>query len=75
MSKRRGGLGRGLGTFIPTEVATATGGQEVDIDAVGPNPHQPRQLIDETRSPTGSSPGSAAGARRGRPGSPAWPSS
>lgn len=49
MSKRRGGLGRGLGTFIPTEVATATGGQEVDIDAVGPNPHQPRQLIDEAK--------------------------
>ena len=49
MTKRRGGLGRGLGTFIPTEVATATGGQEVDIDAVGPNPHQPRQMIDEAK--------------------------
>lgn len=49
MAKRRGGLGRGLGTFIPTEVATASGGQEVDIDAVGPNPHQPRQVIDEAK--------------------------
>lgn len=50
MTKRKGGggLGRGLGTFIPTEVATA-GGQEVDIDAVGPNPHQPRQHIDDAR--------------------------
>lgn len=49
MTKRRGGLGRGLGTFLPTEVTTATGGQDVDIDAVGPNPHQPRQLIDEAK--------------------------
>ncbi len=49
MTKRRGGLGRGLGTFIPTEIATSTGGQEIDIDAIRPNPHQPRQLIDDAK--------------------------
>lgn len=49
MVKRRGGLGRGLGTFIPTDTAAATGGQDVDIDAVGPNPHQPRQHVDDER--------------------------
>ena len=48
MSKRKGGgLGRGLGTFIPLDVAAGAGVQDVDIDAVGPNPHQPRQHIDE----------------------------
>jgi ParB family transcriptional regulator, chromosome partitioning protein len=49
MVKRRGGLGRGLGTFIPTETVAAVSGQDVDIDAVGPNPHQPRQHIDDAR--------------------------
>jgi ParB family chromosome partitioning protein len=49
MVKRRGGLGRGLGTFIPTETVAAVSGQDVDIDAVGPNPHQPRQHIDDER--------------------------
>ncbi len=49
MTKRRGGLGRGLGTFIPTEVASSAGAQDVDIDAVGPNPHQPRQIMDDAR--------------------------
>jgi ParB family transcriptional regulator, chromosome partitioning protein len=49
MVKRRGGLGRGLGTFIPTETVAAVSGQDVDIDAVGPNPHQPRQHIDDVR--------------------------
>lgn len=47
MAKRRGGLGRGIGTFIPTETVTAASGQDVDIDAVGPNPLQPRSVIDE----------------------------
>lgn len=47
MVKRRGGLGRGLGTFIPTETVTAASGQDVDIDAVGPNPLQPRTAFDE----------------------------
>ena len=49
MTKRRGGLGRGLGTFIPNDVAASASGQEVDIDAVGPNPLQPRQIMDDVR--------------------------
>ncbi len=49
MTKRRGGLGRGLGTFIPNDVASTASGQEVDIDAVGPNPHQPRLIMDDAR--------------------------
>lgn len=49
MTKRRGGLGRGLGTFIPNDVAGTASGQEVDIDAVGPNPHQPRLIMDDAR--------------------------
>jgi ParB family chromosome partitioning protein len=49
MTKRRGGLGRGLGTFIPNEVTGSAGAQDVDIDAVGPNPHQPRQIMDDAR--------------------------
>lgn len=49
MTKRRGGLGRGLGTFIPTDSAATTGGQDVDIDAIAPNPFQPRQAMDDGR--------------------------
>lgn len=45
MAKRRGGLGRGLGVFA--ESGTATGVQEVDIDAIAPNPHQPRATLDD----------------------------
>ncbi|MCC6626615.1 MAG: ParB/RepB/Spo0J family partition protein [Chloroflexi bacterium] len=41
--RRKGGLGRGLEALIPGE---ATGGaQEVDIDAIAPNPSQPRAAI------------------------------
>lgn len=47
MIKRKGGLGRGLGTFIPAETVAAAGGQDVDIDAIGPNPHQPRARLDD----------------------------
>jgi ParB family chromosome partitioning protein len=49
MTKRRGGLGRGLGTFIPTEVTSSNGAQDVDIDAIGPNLYQPRQIMDDAR--------------------------
>lgn len=49
MTKRRGGLGRGLGTFIPSEVAESATGQEVDIDSIGPNPQQPRLQMDDAR--------------------------
>lgn len=39
-ARRRGGLGRGLGTF--SEAVTGAGVLDVDIDAIGPNPRQPR---------------------------------
>ena len=40
---RRGGLGRGLDALIPTLGDTAPAAtQEIDIDAIVPNPYQPR---------------------------------
>ena len=45
---RRGGLGRGLEALIPTlgdEAAAAA--FEIDIDAIAPNPYQPRIEIDQ----------------------------
>jgi ParB family transcriptional regulator, chromosome partitioning protein len=48
---RRSGLGRGLGSLIPTEAAVATeaGGalREVPISAIVANPSQPRHRFDE----------------------------
>lgn len=41
MGVKRGGLGRGLGALMP-EGALGGGGIEVDIDAIAPNPYQPR---------------------------------
>jgi ParB family chromosome partitioning protein len=38
------GLGRGLGALIP-DLAPAV--QEVDVDLIVPNPHQPRSVFDE----------------------------
>lgn len=46
MAQRRGGLGRGLDALIQGP-ASSDGIQEIDIDAIGPNPRQPRQRIDE----------------------------
>jgi ParB family chromosome partitioning protein len=46
---RRSGLGRGLGALIPTDV-TGEGGsalQEVPVESIAPNPHQPRRYFDE----------------------------
>ena len=45
---RKGGLGRGLGALIPTltEEAPAPAGLEVDINAIEPNPYQPRASLD-----------------------------
>jgi len=45
---RRGGLGRGLDALIPTfsDAAPATT-SDVDIDAIEPNPYQPRIEIDQ----------------------------
>ncbi len=46
MTAKRGGLGRGLGALMP-EGALGGGGIEVDIDAVTPNPYQPRTVFAE----------------------------
>jgi ParB family chromosome partitioning protein len=51
MSTRKGGLGRGLDTLIPTSITSPTGVQiadrnEVDINSIVPNPKQPRIIFD-----------------------------
>ena len=52
MNVRRGGLGRGLGALIPRPIrrsTSATGARfdELAIDAIEPNPRQPREAFDE----------------------------
>ena len=51
MNVRRGGLGRGLGALIPTgpaeEEATGARFEELPLDAIEPNPRQPREVFDE----------------------------
>ena len=44
--KARGGLGRGLGALIPAG-GTTPGLRKVSIDAIVPNPRQPRSRFDE----------------------------
>ena len=44
-SKARGGLGRGLEALIPSSPATG-GLRRVSLDAIAPNPHQPRSVFD-----------------------------
>jgi ParB family chromosome partitioning protein len=48
---RQGGLGRGLGSLIPSEVSESTGGGgellSIPVGAIEPNPNQPRQHFDE----------------------------
>lgn len=48
---RRGGLGRGLGSLIPTYSDTETSAPtlEVDIDAIVANPYQPRSSFDPAK--------------------------
>jgi len=46
MSKRRSGLGKGLGALLPDTDVTA-GLSEAPVSAISPNPHQPRASIDE----------------------------
>lgn len=52
MNNPKRGLGRGLGALIPTAPATpAAAGSalsEIAIEAIGPNPRQPRQNFDPT---------------------------
>jgi len=47
---RRGGLGRGLGALIPTgpaeEQAIGARLEEIALDAIEPNPRQPREVFD-----------------------------
>lgn len=46
---RARGLGRGLSSLIPSETGTGVVGEsmthEVDVDAIDPNPHQPRRVF------------------------------
>ncbi len=45
---RRGGLGKGLGALIPTGSTEAGGGlREIEVSAIRPNQHQPRERFDE----------------------------
>lgn len=53
--ERRGGLGKGLGALIPSDVARSSaaglasrpGIEEVPINQIDPNPYQPRNRFDE----------------------------
>ena len=50
MATRKGGLGRGLGALIPTEVAVPAGGTsllEIPTSDIEPNRYQPRDHFDE----------------------------
>jgi ParB family transcriptional regulator, chromosome partitioning protein len=46
---RRSGLGRGLGALIPTDITGEAGSalRDVPVEAIAPNPHQPRSYFDE----------------------------
>lgn len=46
---RRGGLGRGLASLIPAGAPATTETSSVAIDAIRPNPYQPRTEWDEER--------------------------
>ena len=50
MATRKGGLGRGLGALIPTDVPVSSGGtslQEIPTADIEPNRYQPRDHFDE----------------------------
>lgn len=48
LASRRGGLGRGLGALIPTlDEGTPPATLDIDIDAIEPNPYQPRVEMNE----------------------------
>jgi ParB family chromosome partitioning protein len=44
---KRGGLGRGLSALLPGAVEEGTGLLEIPVDAVSPNPRQPRTLFED----------------------------
>ena len=45
MSKTKRGLGKGLEALIPPSPARHPGMAEVDLDAISPNPMQPRHPV------------------------------
>src|ERR671913_786231 len=45
-SSRRGGLGRGLDALIPAYGEVGAAALDIDIDAISPNPYQPRVEMD-----------------------------
>lgn len=47
MTNRRGGLGRGLESLIPTDGAKGAVFQNIPVDSIVPNPQQPRTHFDE----------------------------
>ena len=47
MPKKSHGLGRGLDVLLPEADMTATGGQEIAIGDIDPNPDQPRRVFQE----------------------------
>jgi ParB family chromosome partitioning protein len=46
MTNRRTGLGRGLDALIPGSGSRHAAVEQVDIDLIAPNPHQPRTVFD-----------------------------
>jgi ParB family transcriptional regulator, chromosome partitioning protein len=44
---KRGGLGRGLSALLPGAVEEGTGLLEIPVEAVAPNPRQPRTLFED----------------------------
>src|SRR3954471_21868552 len=46
LPSRRGGLGRGLDALIPSYGEGAAATLDIDIDAISPNPYQPRVEMD-----------------------------
>lgn len=55
MSSKKRGLGKGLGALIPGTATRAgnfdvqTGAMELPIEQISPNPHQPRQVMDQAK--------------------------
>lgn len=49
MSSRRSGLGKGLSSLIPSEIADVSDGPycEIAVNSIVPNPRQPRRQFDE----------------------------
>lgn len=47
MTNRRSGLGRGLEALIPTDATRVGAFQNLAVDAIAPNPQQPRTTFDE----------------------------